>query len=185
MGNLGPMLNFSLGLCILILAFGLAIPFLAVYMSLERRDGSDPYLGLKTILALLFSLGLQVATLGIAVFVSSQFTDDGLADYRLGLGLALGGLLTATLPYIGSFAIAAKSPQNNLWGTAMAINGALFGIGAVLCGTSTTLSAMTTSLSLLFLSFTLVYLVGSVLCLSIYVRMKTSPSKSPGEVSPD
>jgi MFS family permease len=173
------MLNFSIGLCILILAFGLAIPFLAVYLKLERRQTDDPYLGIKTILAMLFSLGLQIAVLGLAVFIGSQFTDGGFAGYRLGLGLVLGGLLTATLPYVGSFAMSSKSPENSLWGTAMAINGTLFGIWTVLFGTGTTLSAMTTGLSTLYLSFTLIYLLGSIFCLSVYLRLKTAPSIPP------
>jgi len=172
----------SIGLYIILVTLALAIPFLGVYFTLNKNlSTADPLLGLKTILALLFSVGLQISCLGIAIFIASQLTDGGFAGYRLGLGLALGGLVTATLPYVGTFALNQKSAEANLWKTILAINGTLFGLVFVVVGTNTSLNIMTTGLSRVSLSFTLLYLVASSICLISYARMIGAKLKEPGQ----
>jgi hypothetical protein len=185
MGNLSSILNASVGLYIIIVIIALAIPFLGVYFTFNKNHSeADPYLALKTILALLFSVGLQISSLGIGIFIASQLTDGGFAGYRLGLGLSLGGLITATLPYVGTFALNQKSAHPNLWQAILAINGTLFGLAFIVMGTNTCLNVLTTGLSKISLSFTFLYLLGSLICLISYARMIGANLEEPSQENP-
>ncbi|MBR58568.1 MAG: hypothetical protein CMH54_11165 [Myxococcales bacterium] len=158
-----------------LLAFGLMVPFVLVYMDqsriLREQNKVDVMLGTKTALGFLLSLGLQMGLAGLAILVAHMVSGAGPLGFRLGLGFLLGGMATSILPYMAYVGwVTPRGGDGRIGAQTLGINAALCGLVFIIVGTGTAIGAVTTGLSLFSLTVAVVYLLVAATCLVLSSR---------------
>ncbi len=175
MSILAPFIQTFAILIGLLLALGLMVPFVMLYMNqsriLREQNKVDPMLGVKTALGYLLSMGLQLGLAGLAILAGHMVAGAGPLGFRLGLGFLLGGMATSILPYMAYVGwVNPRGGDGKIGSQALGINAAICGLVFIVMGTATAIGAVTTGLGMFALTVSLVYLLVASICLVLATR---------------